>query len=344
MSRIGYSGRDFQIRLDGVVIAACRTKSSSRMRQAIDNTHEFGDGWRHFLSTPDQISLDVSVSGVATLDNYAILRNEWLGTSFSNVEIVHADGTTQSAEGAFLANLVFSGETQGFVAFEASFAFSGLISTEYLGATTVDVGVTMPSAVVAAEVATEVFSVPPVDLPTDSDNDPVTLPNGAVVIPGGVIRLTGDGGTNDRIRFHLNQNGIVDLSGSSSGALMSGSWGDTDFTDIDGALNGVGQWYEGAPVSDIGDDYDFRAEVIELIETVRQSRVLQFQGVNVVSPPDWRQMAFGGGIGSGAYLEGEPQQGGGNLVASALVGYEIRRRSDNTVMGRTIIQYEIDIT
>src|SRR5690606_32850212 len=125
MSRIGYIGRSCRILYRGEILAAVRTKAVNHIRAAIDCSDEERDGWRHLDPKYESVGVEISVEGVTTEDNYALLE-QWLGDTFTELAIGFPDGTIEIAEdGAFLRNLTYSGEHAGFVSFAAAFVFSG---------------------------------------------------------------------------------------------------------------------------------------------------------------------------------------------------------------------------
>lgn len=124
MSERGYKGKTLAILLNGQRIAAVRAKSVAHTRTPIDRSDEENTGWRYLDRKVDTRSISISCEGVATINNYPLIQ-EWLGNSFSDVSIQHADGTIdEPTGGAFLQSLTYSGEHDGYVAFEASFIFS----------------------------------------------------------------------------------------------------------------------------------------------------------------------------------------------------------------------------
>lgn len=129
MSEIGYNGRDFIIKLATVKIAAVQSKTATHAREAVDVTNDDSNGWRTLLPNPGVRSMDVSVEGVATEDNYQIILDEWAGIVNSAITIEHADGSVASAaNGFFLGNVEFSGTNDGHVAFTASLQSSGAVT------------------------------------------------------------------------------------------------------------------------------------------------------------------------------------------------------------------------
>lgn len=129
MSVRGYKGGTLRILREGETLARVRAKTVSHRRDAIDTTDEEGDGWRHIDRKAESKSVELSVEGVSTIDNYHLLRDDWLGNTFSDIAIVHSNGTVEIAEdGAFLRSLNYSGESNGFVAYQATFVLSGLVT------------------------------------------------------------------------------------------------------------------------------------------------------------------------------------------------------------------------
>lgn len=129
MSSTGYNGRDFEIHIDGVKIAAVTTKSATRGREAVDVTTDDDDGNRRLLPKPGSRSLDVSVEGVVTDQNWTTLRNAADSDTFETITIVNPDGSEETAaDGFFLSNLEWSGEQDGRVAFTLELQSSGAIT------------------------------------------------------------------------------------------------------------------------------------------------------------------------------------------------------------------------
>lgn len=129
MSALGYNGRAFTVLLDGVAIAAINNTSSTQTKEGVDVTNNDSDGWRVLLPNPGVRSVDTSVEGVATSENYQVLQSAWFGGSLLDATIVHADGSTMEAEhGFFFGNLEFGGETAGYVSFTAQLQSSGPVT------------------------------------------------------------------------------------------------------------------------------------------------------------------------------------------------------------------------
>ena len=129
MSTKGYNGRDFEIHLDGAKIAAVTTKSATRNREAVDVTTDDDDGNRRLLPKPGSRSLDVSVEGVATADNWSNIRGLADSDDFADITLKNPDGSEETAEdGFFLSNLEWQGEQDGHVGFTMELQSSGPIT------------------------------------------------------------------------------------------------------------------------------------------------------------------------------------------------------------------------
>lgn len=129
MSQVGYNGRDFIIQLNGTKIAAVTTKSATRNREAVDVTTDDDTGNRRLLPSPGSRSLDVSVEGVVTSDNWTDLRGLADGDTFADITIVNPDGSEETAEdGFFMSSLEWNGEQDGRVGFTAELQSSGPIT------------------------------------------------------------------------------------------------------------------------------------------------------------------------------------------------------------------------
>jgi predicted secreted protein len=130
----GFNGRAFRIMRGTVaaplgVIAAVRTKSATRAREPVDVTNDDDNGNRVLLPEPGVRSIDVSVEGVASVDNYNWMIASWNGNVMDDIFIENADGSTEeAADGFFLSSLEHSGESAGDVAFTAQFMSSGAIT------------------------------------------------------------------------------------------------------------------------------------------------------------------------------------------------------------------------
>ena len=126
MSSLGYNGRALRVVLDGNVIAAVQSKTGTLTRTPVDVTNDDSDSFQRFLPTPGRRGVDMSVSGVATVDNYQNFLADWAGNTLKDVELHNPDGSIITAEdGFFLGNLEFTGEHEGAVTFTASLQSSG---------------------------------------------------------------------------------------------------------------------------------------------------------------------------------------------------------------------------
>lgn len=129
MSELGYNGRALKIRKDGQVIAAVRTKTAAHNREPVDVTNDDSDSNRTLLPIPAMRSIDTSLEGVATSNNYQEFLEDWNGDTLLDITIENPDGSIEEAEhGFFLGNLEFAGEYNGYVAFSAQLMSSGAMT------------------------------------------------------------------------------------------------------------------------------------------------------------------------------------------------------------------------
>lgn len=126
MSEIGWNGRSLQIWKDGQKIAAVREKTATHTREPVDVTTDDSNGDRTLLPAPALRAIDVSVSGVATEDNFQAFLQHWKDDQFLDVQVRNPDGSAESAqEGFFLGNIEFQGSYNDAVVFTAQLMSSG---------------------------------------------------------------------------------------------------------------------------------------------------------------------------------------------------------------------------
>jgi predicted secreted protein len=129
MSEIGYNGRALKVLRGGIVIAAVRSKTATHSREPVDVTTDDSNGDRTLLPAPAIRAIDLSVEGVATVDNYQAFLSSWKLDAFLDVSVLHADGSIEEAqEGFFLGNVEFTAEYNGAVMFTAQLMSSGPVT------------------------------------------------------------------------------------------------------------------------------------------------------------------------------------------------------------------------
>lgn len=138
----GYPGRDIKISFEGLAAAGSlkplesvpglQSRSASRAKEPIDITHAESKGWRTLLDQPASKSVDYSLSGVMTSENYRRLMDRWYQDSLFRVSLTHPDSIGFSEGGRFfLGSLESTGEDQGHVAFTCSLMSSGEVKRRY---------------------------------------------------------------------------------------------------------------------------------------------------------------------------------------------------------------------
>lgn len=141
----GYNARDLKIFLDEgegpVLIAAVQSRDIARPREAVDVSNDDSDGWRRLLGKPGTRAIDVSIEGVATVDNYERFLVKWNGATLEDVTLAHPDGSTETGD-FFLSNLQHQGSHEEHVAFTAELQSADAITRS---APAAPVNVTLPA-------------------------------------------------------------------------------------------------------------------------------------------------------------------------------------------------------
>lgn len=129
MSTKGYNGRQFKVLKDDVAIAAVQSKTAAHNRSPVETTNDDSNGDRQLLGDPALRSIDISISGVVTIDNGAQFLEEWNGTVMADIVLQHPDGTLEECDdGFFLGNLELGGEHDGYMTFTAQLMSSGSVT------------------------------------------------------------------------------------------------------------------------------------------------------------------------------------------------------------------------
>lgn len=131
----GYNGRELKILFDGEVIAAVQSREIAGAREPVDVSNDDDNGHRRLLPDPGMRSLDLTIEGVITINNYNLWLQKWEGNTFENVTLQHPNGAITSAEfGFFLSELSMSGAHNEHIAFSAKLASSGVVTNDLTGA------------------------------------------------------------------------------------------------------------------------------------------------------------------------------------------------------------------
>lgn len=123
MSDRGYNARDYKIKMvppgggEAVTIAAVQGRTINRTKEPVNVSNDDSDGWRKLLAKPGTRAIDLSIEGVATENNFALVT-KWYADTFAEITLEDADGNTETGS-FFLGNLQHSGAHDGHVAFTA---------------------------------------------------------------------------------------------------------------------------------------------------------------------------------------------------------------------------------
>jgi predicted secreted protein len=180
MSAIGWIGRALRIGLNGSVLAAVRAKSVRFANTPIDISDGERNGYRRLAEVGDVRSIEVSVDGVTTVDNWTVLRDLVDAEEFAALTIENPDGSTITSD-AVIGGLSRTGEHAGAVTFSATFQLSGVLEDgDYL---TSEI---YPTVVVPPE-----EMLPPTMLSVAQSEDGVELEWMPGVVPEALLPITG---------------------------------------------------------------------------------------------------------------------------------------------------------
>ena len=129
MSSIGYHGEDYEVLLDGVVVAAIESNGITLLRENIDASTKDSARWQRFLPGAGKRGISVPFNGVVTEDNLAIFVNLWLSEAYANITLRDSENDTYTAADGFcLENLEYSAPKNDKVVFSGTFQSSGAIT------------------------------------------------------------------------------------------------------------------------------------------------------------------------------------------------------------------------
>ena len=141
----GFGGRFLEIHIGGVGAAVgvptkesgVQSRTITRNRAEIDVTSDDDTGWRSLVPEPGTRSVDLSISGVMSEDNYdkLLARFEAESTRHMALQIYHPNDSSVTANeriresgNFFLQSLETTGEHSGAITFSATFLSSGPVT------------------------------------------------------------------------------------------------------------------------------------------------------------------------------------------------------------------------
>jgi len=109
-----------------VLIASVRTKSFTANGEAIDITTDDDAGWRKMLEDVSELSVSMSVSGVAK--NHTLLAESLVAGDRTQSTVFEYPGGGKMSGLFHLSSYSETGEYQGAVTFDAEFQSSGAVT------------------------------------------------------------------------------------------------------------------------------------------------------------------------------------------------------------------------
>lgn len=126
---VGMIGREVTFVLGGAALVGVNSKGITFNNEGLDTTDDQSSGWQEFLAKPGLKSAEFSVSGI--VKNLELVRAYFNASQLFAVTKTYGDGVTTPstvAFDAFLTSISATGESNGLVTFEASFASSGVVT------------------------------------------------------------------------------------------------------------------------------------------------------------------------------------------------------------------------
>lgn len=126
---VGMIGREVTFTLGGAALVGVNSKGITFNNEGLDTTDDQSSGWQEFLAKPGLKSAEFSVSGI--VKNLELVRAYFNSSQLFAVVKTYGDGVTTPstvAFDAFLTSISETGESNGLLTFEASFASSGVVT------------------------------------------------------------------------------------------------------------------------------------------------------------------------------------------------------------------------
>lgn len=125
---IGMIGREVTFTLGGSALVGVNSKGITFNNEGLDTTDDQSSGWQEFLAKAGLKSAEFTISGI--VKNLELVK-AYVGTSqIFPVVKTYPDGTSTPstlAFDAFMTSISQTGESNGLVTFDATFASSGAL-------------------------------------------------------------------------------------------------------------------------------------------------------------------------------------------------------------------------
>ena len=122
---IGIKGRDVTFTLGGSTIVGVNSKGISFSNEMLDTTDDNSDGWGEFLAEAGLKGAEFSISGLAK--NLELMKAYFAASQIFPIVKTYPDGSTLTFDAAMTGAPSYTGESNGIMTFEASFASSGAV-------------------------------------------------------------------------------------------------------------------------------------------------------------------------------------------------------------------------
>lgn len=126
---VGMIGREVTFVLGGAALTGVNSKGLTFNNEALPTTDDQSSGWEEYLAKPGLKSVEFSVSGI--VKNMELARAYFNASQIFAVTKTYFDGVTTPSTIAFdaiMTSLNVTGESNGLLTFEATFASSGVVT------------------------------------------------------------------------------------------------------------------------------------------------------------------------------------------------------------------------
>lgn len=123
---IGIKGRDVTFTLGGSAVLGVNSKGIAFSNEMLDSTDDDSSGWTEFVACPGLKSAEFSISGL--VKNLELMKAYFSASQIFEVVKTYPDGSVLTFDAAMTGAPSFSGESNGIMAFDASFTSSGVVA------------------------------------------------------------------------------------------------------------------------------------------------------------------------------------------------------------------------
>lgn len=119
---IGIIGRNVTMTVGGQTLLGVNSKGITLNNENLETTDDSSSGWTEFMAVPGLKNAELTISG--QVKNLELVKSYFASSQIFEIVKTYEDGSTMTFD-AVLASISATGESNGLVTFDASFASSG---------------------------------------------------------------------------------------------------------------------------------------------------------------------------------------------------------------------------